>query len=212
MNKFPDQAKFQTYAQAICDVGRFLFAQGWCPATSSNFSCRLDAEYAAITASGVHKGELGTEDILCIDLQGQVIGSHSKPSAETLLHTHLYQRDQAIGAVLHTHSVNATVLSRRYEMQGELKVQDYEVLKALSGVATHETEAVIPVFPNTQDMILLSNTVDNYLDKNPHIHGYCIAGHGFYTWGRNLNDARRHIEAFEFLFECEVLNARLGNL
>jgi len=210
MNKWQDQEKFQTYAQAICEVGRFLFARGWCPATSSNFSCRLDSEHAAITASGVHKGELQPENVLCVNFQGQVLGNQGKPSAETLLHTHLYQRNTNIGAVLHTHSVNATVLSRMYEKQGEVRVQDYEVLKALSGVNTHETEAIIPVFPNTQDMELLSETVDTYLNKNPHIHGYCIAGHGLYTWGSGLNEAQRHIEAFEFLLECEVLSLRLG--
>ncbi len=210
MNRVPDQAKFQTYAQAICEVGRFLFARGWCPATSSNFSCRLDAQLVALTASGVHKGELCPEDILCVDLQGQVLNSQRRSSAETLLHTHLYQRDAHIGAVLHTHSVNATVLSRLYAHQGKLQVQDYEVLKALSGVETHETEASIPIFPNTQDIAALSRTVDAYLDTHPPIHGYCIAGHGFYTWGRSLNEARRHIEAFEFLFECEVLTLQLS--
>ncbi len=210
MNKFSHQATFQTHAQAICEVGRFLFAQGWCPATSSNFSSRLDAQHAAITASGVHKGELRPEDILCVNWAGQVIDQQATPSAETLLHTHLYQADAEIGAVLHTHSVNATVLSRLYERQGEWRLQDYEVLKALPGIETHESETLIPIFPNTQDIAQLSKTVDVYRDKHPHIHGYCIAGHGFYTWGRSLNEARRHIEAFEFLFECEVLSLRLG--
>ncbi len=210
MQGFQDQAHFQTYAQAICETGAFLFSRGWCPATSSNFSARVDADYAAITASGVHKGELTLDDILCVDGQGQVQGSERKSSAETLLHTHLYQRDPRIGAVLHTHSVNATVLSRRYAKQGVLRLQDYEVLKALPGIDTHDSDTLLPIFPNTQDIQALAHAVDAYLDQHPEVQGYCIAGHGFYTWGQGLKEARRHIEAFEFLFECEVLNLQLG--
>jgi ribulose-5-phosphate 4-epimerase/fuculose-1-phosphate aldolase len=41
----------------------------------------------------------------------------------------------------------------------------------------------------------------------PPLHGFLIARHGLYTWGRDLAEARRHIEIFEFLFEC-VARAR----
>ena len=204
-----DYAVFTEKAQAICETGRFLFQQGWCPATSSNFSCRIDAEHVAITVSGVHKGELQVGDIMCVDLQGQAVGSSKKPSAETLLHTVLYQRDEGIGAVLHTHSVNATVLSRLFAKEEKIYMEDYEVLKALPGISTHETQTVLPIFPNTQDMPYLSKATMAWLDEHPQTHGYCIAGHGFYTWGENLADARRHIEAFEFLFECEILQLKL---
>jgi methylthioribulose-1-phosphate dehydratase len=204
-----NEMMFQTAAQSICEVGRFLYSKGWCPATSSNFSVRIDHDYTAITASGKHKGELTEEDILLIDLNGKAIQSNLKPSAETFLHTGLYQRDKTIKSVLHTHSVNATVLSRLYEKQGFIRVEDFEVLKALPNIETHETFLNIPIFPNTQDIATLSKEVDQYLDNNPHTFGYCIAGHGFYTWGNNLNAARRHIEAFEFLFECAILEMQL---
>lgn len=200
---------FQSAAQAICETGRFLYSKGWCPATSSNFSMRLEHDYAAITASGKHKGELTEEDILLIDLNGKAIHSNLKPSAETLLHTGLYQRDKTIKSVLHTHSVNATVLSRLFEKQGFIRVEDFEVLKALPKIETHETSLNIPIFPNTQDIATLAKEVNHYLDNNPHTFGYCIAGHGFYTWGNSLGAARRHIEAFEFLFECAILEMQL---
>jgi len=204
-----DKMVFQEAAQAICNVGRFLYNKGWCPATSSNFSVRIDKYFSAITASGKHKGELSLEDILLIDMQGNVIGSSSKPSAETLLHTGLYQRDAQIGSVLHTHSVNATILSRFYEQQGFIEVEDYEVLKALPNIETHETNISIPIFSNTQDIATLSKQVDAYLDNYPQTFGYCIAGHGFYSWGKDIETTRRHIEAFEFLFECHLLEMQL---
>jgi methylthioribulose-1-phosphate dehydratase len=125
-----------------------------------------------------------------------------RPSAETLLHTALYKRFPEAGAVLHTHSVNATVLSRLAE--GQLLFQDYELLKAFAGVDTHETSIIVPIFPNDQDIPRLAARVDSWMDTHPPIHGYLIAGHGLYTWGRTMAEALRHIEAFEFLFQCEL--------
>ena len=36
------------------------------------------------------------------------------------------------------------------------------------------------------------------------LHGYLVAGHGLYAWGRNMKEAHRHVEAFEFLFDCAL--------
>jgi len=36
------------------------------------------------------------------------------------------------------------------------------------------------------------------------MHGYIIANHGLYTWGRTMADTLRHIEAFEYLFACTL--------
>ena len=96
----------------IIEAGRFLYARGWSPATSSNYSTRLSASQALLTVSGKHKGQLGPDDVLATDLAGNSLEPGKKPSAETLLHTQLYSWRPEIGAVLHTHSVNATVLSR----------------------------------------------------------------------------------------------------
>jgi methylthioribulose-1-phosphate dehydratase len=200
VNTVPD-ADFSRKVTEIIRAGRLLNQRGWVPATSGNFSMRLDDGDLALTVSGYHKGELSEEAIMRIDAGG-VAGSAKRPSAETLLHTSLYRRFPEVGAVLHTHSVNATVLSRFRE--GELLFEDYELLKAFSGVATHESRIIVPVFANDQDIPRLSREVEHYMDTHPPIHGYLIAGHGLYTWGRDMPEALRHIEAFEFLFQCEL--------
>ncbi len=205
-----DPHLFQARAEEIGEIGRFLFDRGWSPATSSNYSCRLDPEHVAITVSGRHKDTLTPVDIMVVDMQGRPVEADGrKPSAETLLHTQLYAWDARIGAVLHTHSVNATVLSKRYAPGRYLRLEDYEVLKAFTGQASHEGVVDIPIFRNDQDIPRLAGEVGRFLVKHPGLHGYLIAGHGLYTWGRGMEDARRHVEAFEFLFECEVLNLRL---
>lgn len=194
--------EFQRKAAEIIKAGAFLNSKGWVPATSSNFSSRLSDGRVAITVSGYHKGELSPEAIMLVDAEGQAVDRALRPSAETLLHTALYKRFAGVGAVLHTHSVNATVLSRLAE--GQLVFQDYELLKAFAGVETHETSIIVPIFPNDQNIPRLVAIVEAYMDSHPPIHGYLIAGHGLYTWGQTMAEALRHIEAFEFLFQCEL--------
>ncbi|MEE4377984.1 MAG: methylthioribulose 1-phosphate dehydratase [Candidatus Competibacteraceae bacterium] len=197
---------FSNQSQQLIQAGRFFFERGWVPATSGNFSARLSDERIAITVSGRHKGLLNEADIMLVDSLGQALDG-KRPSAETPLHTLLYRRNPAINAVLHTHSANATVLSR---LGGkELRLQDYEVLKAFPDIDSHECAVVVPIFPNDQNIERLADQVAAYWDEHS-LQGYLIAGHGFYTWGSSVEDARRHIEAFEFLFECEILMRRLG--
>lgn len=188
-------------------AGRFFFERGWVPATAGNFSARLDEHQLVVTASGRHKGELDGDGFLLVGLDGEVLSPGRKPSAETGLHLQLYRREPSIGSVLHTHSLPATLLSRL--SPGGVVLEGYEVLKALPGIGTHETRLEVPVFPNDQDIPRLAARVEAYMREHPGIHGYLIEGHGFYTWGRTVADARRHMEAFEFLFECELEMRRL---
>lgn len=197
-------------AREIIDAGRFLYGRGWSPATSSNYSTRLAPDQALLTVSGKHKGQLGPDDVLATDLDGNSLEPGKKPSAETLLHTQLYRWNPQIGAVLHTHSVNATVLSR-LTREAFIDFQDYELQKAFSGVSTHESRVRVPIFDNDQDIVRLAATVQPWLDANPDCVGYLIRGHGLYTWGTRMNDALRQIEAFEFLFECELKTLALLN-
>jgi methylthioribulose-1-phosphate dehydratase len=196
-------------ADDIIAAGRFLYGRGWSPATSSNYSARLSATEALLTVSGKHKGQLCRDDVLATDLQGNSLEPGKKPSAETLLHTQLYLWRADIGAVLHTHSVNATVLSRATHAN-ELVFEDYELQKAFSGIATHESQVRVPIFDNDQDIARLAAKVQPWLEQHPDCVGYLIRGHGLYTWGAQMNDALRQVEAFEFLFECELKMLALG--
>jgi methylthioribulose-1-phosphate dehydratase len=198
-----DPARLSACAQQIVATTRELAALGWTPATSSNFSTRLDERHAAITVSGRDKGRLSEADIMVVDFDGLPVATTQRPSAETLLHTQLYKRFPDIGCVLHTHSLVQTVSSRLYAGAGKVTLDGYELLKAFSGNQTHEMAIDVPVLPNTQDMPALAAEVERLLDAGP-LWGYLIDGHGLYAWGRDVAEARRHLDAFEFLFACEL--------
>jgi methylthioribulose-1-phosphate dehydratase len=154
-----------------------------------------------------------------VDSQGRVIdGSDRRSSAETLLHCTIAELVPSAGAVLHTHSPWGTILSGAdlppAAAVGSLRIAGYEMLKGLEGITTHDTHEDVPIFANTQDMRELSARIrgrfaglDFAAPGRPPVHGFLIARHGLYTWGRDLGEARRHIEIYEFLFEC-VARAR----
>jgi methylthioribulose-1-phosphate dehydratase len=195
---------FEQRADAIADAARELSALGWTPATSSNFSMRIDAAHAAITISGKHKGRLGRDDIMLIDLDGHAVGTEARPSAETALHTQVYRRWPEMQAVLHTHSRTQSVASRLFAGEGMIRLQGWELQKAITGYHSHESVLEIPVFPNTQHMPELVAQVDAWLDAGKPLHAYLIDGHGIYPWGRDMAETRRHLEALEFLLACEL--------
>ncbi|WP_198321873.1 MULTISPECIES: methylthioribulose 1-phosphate dehydratase [Methylococcus] len=193
--------EFETRAAELIEAGRFIDSRGWVPATSGNFSARLSDGRIAITVSGRHKGRLRPEDIMLVDAAGRSLDGR-KPSAETLLHTGIYRRYPEAGAVLHPHSPASTLLSRL--VSGEVILEDYELLKALAGIDTHATRIAVPIFPNDQNIPRLALKIEEYIEMHGDIYAYIIAGHGFYTWGRSVADALRHVEALEFLFALET--------
>lgn len=209
MDSLPyDPHRLADAAGSLITNCRELAHLGLTPATSSNFSQRIDAQHCAITVSGRDKGRLVQDDIMVVDFDGQPVATDKRPSAETLLHTQLYRRFADVGCVLHTHSLNQTVASRLFAKQGHITFEGYELQKAFRGNATHEGAVRVPVFPNTQDMPELAARVEVELDRGP-LWGYLIEGHGLYAWGRDMAEARRHLDAFEFLLSCELELRRL---
>lgn len=196
----------ETQLDALREVGAMFYQRGWSVGTSSNYSVVLQREplELLVTASGMDKGRLRRGDFVRVDRDGSPVASNQpKSSAETMLHV-VAAEQPGVGAVLHTHSVWGTLLSDLFHEDGGFEISGYEMLKGLSGIATHETQAWLPIFENTQEIPELAEAVRRqFVDaRRPLRHGYLIRRHGLYTWGRNLDEARRHVEVFEFLFEC----------
>jgi methylthioribulose-1-phosphate dehydratase len=187
-------------------VGNLFWQRGWSLGTSSNYSVVVNRNplQLLVTASGKDKGRLTREDFVLVDGEGQPVrADQPKSSAETLLHCVAAQQE-SVGAILHTHSVWSTILSERFAGLGGMMIEGFEMLKGLSGVTTHEHREWLPIFENTQDIPALAEQVKAAMrsPSQPLTHGYLIRRHGIYTWGRDLDEAARQIEIFEFLLEC----------
>jgi methylthioribulose-1-phosphate dehydratase len=196
---------FAEVSEAMVATVRFLSGKGWTPATSSNFSALIPGhdDAIAISRSGVDKANFSSADIMVVDRAGRNVWPEAaQSSAETPIHVAVYDLFGA-GAVLHTHSVGATVTSLTHAKAGTVSFRGLELLKGFSGVTTHETSVEVPIFPNDQDMARFSVLMRTQLrGRSPQ--GFLIAGHGLYTWGQTIQDAKRHVEVFEFLFDLAI--------
>lgn len=189
-------------AARLANSAKSFYDRGWVLGTGGNFSAVAgrDPFRLLITASGRHKGELGGDDFLQVDAEGRIISGQGRPSAETPIHLSIVDAAQA-GAVFHTHSIWSTLLSDSHGNDGHLTVEGYEMLKGLSGVATHQHAETIAIFENTQEYPPLAERIRELIARNPATHGLLLRRHGLYTWGKDLFEAHRHVEIFEFLFE-----------
>ena len=196
--------QFDQLASALVEAATMLHTRGLLQGTSGNLSAVVNRQplQLAITPSGADKGQLSSSQILAIDKSCRILNDASgKPSDESPLHVTVVNARDA-GAVIHTHSVWATVLSDLHLNEGGLAIEDYEMLKGLHGVTTHEHREWIPILENSQDMSTLANDVDEALKANVAAHAFLLRRHGLYTWGRDLKEAKRHVEILEFLFEA----------
>ncbi|WP_263360014.1 methylthioribulose 1-phosphate dehydratase [Acidicapsa ligni] len=190
-------------AHALCRVAHECHARSWVPATAGNFSFREHGRIF-ITASGMDKGAITPSDFLEVDAECNVLAGAGKPSAETLLHGVIYRERPEAGVILHVHTVWNTLLSDRFAAAGTVSLEGYELLKALSGVRTHEHRELVPVLENSQEYVGLAAELEAVLLRHPGTHGVLLRRHGLYTWGESVAEARRHLDALEFLFEVEA--------
>ena len=200
-----------SYDQAVdilIAAGHRLDSRGLAPATSGNFSVRLDEERIAVTVSGRHKGRLTRDDVMLVNPDGVAL-ENKKPSAETGLHTLAYKLHPQVNAVLHVHSVPVVTLTRRLREASEIVLTDYEMLKAFPGITTHQTSVTLPIFENSQDIEALAREVAQRPTRAPQAPAYLIRGHGAYGWGKDMEEAERVIEALDHLLSCEIEALRL---
>ena len=208
-------------AERVVAAGRRMDARGWVPATAGNISVRLDGARMAITRSGGHKGFLDAAGVMVAGLDGRAVTAGARPSAEALLHGQVYRAFPGAGAVLHGHSVAATVLSMTTgdgatgagatgagaTGDDALVLAGYEVLKVFEGQGTHDVALRLPVVDNDQDIARLAGVVAPLLAGARM--GYVIRGHGVYVWGADMDGAMARLEGLEFLLACELERRKL---
>ena len=187
---------------SLARVGLYFYGRQWAVGTSGNFSAVVEESplRLVITASGADKGALTPEHFMLVDAGGQVVNGSGSPSAETELHLAVV-RARGVRAVLHTHSVWSTIISDAYAAEGGVHFENYEMLKGLAGVKTHEHREWLPIIENSQRWSEVIPQLEGTLRSRPDVHGFLVLRHGLYTWGESVAEAKRHVEIIEFLLE-----------
>jgi methylthioribulose-1-phosphate dehydratase len=197
----------QALKEEVASVIRAYNAKGWSPATSTNYSFKERASDAVIhvSRSGVDKSLFSSADFISIDATGLPTAAYEActPSAETLIHCAIYALFPETTVILHSHSIYPVLIS-----QGEGKAisfNGYEIQKGFAGQTTHNCTISIPIFDNSQNMHEFSQLL--LAEKEQlHQHSLIIRKHGTYAWGKNLFEAKRHLETLEYLCQCAWMN------
>lgn len=178
-------------------------ARGWFPGTSGNLSVRIgefqpDDFTFAITASGKDKTVHTPEDFLIVDKDGNRAEPTSlKPSAETLIHCEIYKHT-GCGAIFHVHTVFNNIISEYDRSLGHVPIEGVELIKAFN-IWEENATIRVPILPNYAAIPRIAELVCGAIQKD--VPGVLLRNHGIYAWGANAFEAKRHLEAFEFLFE-----------
>jgi len=190
--------------QQLAETIRSYHQKGWSPATSTNYSFRTtdNPDCIYVSRSGVDKSQFSENDFISVDFSGNPLPEFAgiKPSAETLIHCSLYELFPDTMCILHSHSVYSVLHSAIEERV--VNFSGYEVLKGYAGIETHETSVDLPIYDNTQHMVDFSEEL--FASKTRlEVPAFIMRKHGTYAWGKNLFEAKRHLETTEYLLEVE---------
>jgi methylthioribulose-1-phosphate dehydratase len=187
----------------LADVKDELAARDWFMGTSGNLAikiCDRPLQFL-VTASGKDKRKRTEEDFILVDENGRPVeNTHLKPSAETLLHVEIYKKTNA-GCSLHVHTIDNNVISEIYGDKGEITFTGQELIKAFD---LWEEDAVlrIPIIHNYAHIPTLAKTFSKYVNEDTG--AVLIRNHGITVWGRNAFEAKKILEASEFLFRYQL--------
>lgn len=199
MSVYTHETRQQVFQQ-LDKVKLAFAARDWFPGTSGNLSIKISSSplLLAVTASGKDKTMCTPHDYLVVDENSKPYETTSlKPSAETQIHTAIYRNIPETGAVFHVHTIPNNIISELYGDQGYVTLHNQELIKGL-GIWEEGAEIRIPIVENYADISRLAEEVERAL--YPRVPGVLIRNHGIYAWGGSDFEAKRHLEAFEFLF------------
>ncbi|WP_223700576.1 methylthioribulose 1-phosphate dehydratase [Sutcliffiella deserti] len=188
----------------LAEIKEELAGRDWFFGTSGNLSIKVSRDPLTffVTASGKDKRKRTLEDFLLVDHEARAVEKESglKPSAETLLHLEIYSKTNA-GCSLHVHTIDNNVISELYSSQKEIVFSGHEIIKAF-GIWEENAVVKIPIIKNHADIPTLAS------EFSKHVHGdsgaVLIQNHGITVWGKTAFDAKKFLEAWEFLFSYHL--------
>lgn len=187
----------------LADIKDELAGRDWFMGTSGNLSIKLpQSQNFLVTASGKDKRKRTNEDFLLVDEDGNAAEeTHLRPSAETLLHSEIYSRTSA-GCVLHVHTVENNVISELFGDKGKVVFKGHEIIKA-TGRWEEDAELVVPIIYNNADIPALAEEFSRHVQEDAG--AVLIRNHGITVWGRTGLEAKKILEACEFLFQYTLV-------
>ena len=195
--------KWQSERTIVVQAAQQLLRLGLVAATSGNVSMRLEGDekegLIAVTPAGTDYETMTPEDIVVVDYDVDVIEGDTVPSSESLTHVAVYKARPDISAVIHTHSIYASVLA----VAG---VPLPPILDELVAYLGGPVEVAEYGFPSTED--LGEKAIQAMGERN----AVFIRNHGVLAAGRDMPDALRACELVERAAQIYIQARVLGSV
>ena len=183
--------------EKIIEVGIQLLKENLTHGTCGNISCRVDKEKILITPSSLPYGDIKPDDILLVNLDGEVLEGKRNPSVETPFHTAIYKNRDDVKAIIHTHSQYALAVS---SVVDSIPVFLDEIFSHIGGELTVSRYAL----PGSDE--LAENLLNVLGDKNAAL----LSNHGAVCCGKNLDEALEVARVVEQICKIFILSSCLG--
>jgi L-fuculose-phosphate aldolase len=189
--------------QEMVRVGRLMWERGYVAATDGNLSARLGGDRLLVTASGLSKGFLSSDNLVVIDLDGDPVSSYRgrglRPSSEISMHLEVYRQRPDVGAVVHAHPPLATAFSIAGVSLARCVIP--EVIVTMGAIPTAEYAT-----PGTAEVSAsIRQAIQDY-------DALILAHHGSLTVGHTLWEAYMRLEKVEHTAEITLAAQQLGRV
>jgi len=183
--------------ELICEIGRRMWLRGMASANSGNISARLEKDLVLITPTLVSKGFMKAEQLLVMNLDGEVIKGEGFPTTETPMHLRLFGVAKEIGGVVHAHPPIATA----FAVAG--KPLDRHLIP--EAVVFLGEIPLVPFRPPGSPE--LADSIVPYLERYDAV---LLENHGVLCWGKDLEQAYHRLETVEFCATVTLIAQLLG--
>lgn len=196
----------------VCEANKKLVEHKLVLFTWGNVSAiDRDKNLIAIKPSGVKYEDLTSEEIVIVDLEGNVIEGTLNPSSDTLTHIEIYKKFPNANAIVHTHSENTTAFA-----QANIPI------KCLGTTHADHFNGDVPIIPKIPQEAIEKDyekntgiAICNYFESsniNPkEIEACLVYGHGPFVWGRDLASAIYNSVVLENIAKMNMKTITINN-
>ena len=199
-----EKLKDRVYRQNILLVKHGLVVLTW-----GNVSA-IDREHnlVVIKPSGVDYDAMTADDMVVVDLDGNVVQGEKRPSSDTPTHLYLYKTFADVGGIVHTHSTYATAWAQSGRSippygttHADFAFGDIPVTRSLT-----KAETEIDYESNTGKVIAEAFR-DNDISRLPAV---LVKNHGPYVWGDTPEKAVQNAVVLEEVAKIAALTEAIG--
>ena len=189
----------QSLRKEIVEVGRRTYKRGYVASNDGNISARIDEERILITPTGVSKGFMIPEDLLVIDMGGNLLSGGKKQSSESNMHIQIYKNRLDVNSVCHAHPPYATGFAVAGIPLEKMILPEFIIPLGIVPVVEYGTTGTDELYGS------ISKYIKDY-------DAFLLANHGALTIGNSVLNAYHKMETIEHAAMIQFIAHQLGKV